>query len=67
MVLAAEALFFWNWSLLMYTSIMFFGFHLFVPLYEEPHLRNKFGKHYQDYCRAVPRWGIARHPFNTIV
>jgi len=60
-VLAAESLFFVNAALLIYTGIMFSGFHLFVLLYEEPHLRNRFGQAYLDYCRVVPRWGFRLH------
>jgi protein-S-isoprenylcysteine O-methyltransferase Ste14 len=30
--------------------------HLFVTLYEEPHLRKAFGAVYEEYCRTVPRW-----------
>jgi protein-S-isoprenylcysteine O-methyltransferase Ste14 len=32
------------------------GLHLFVTLYEEPTLHNKFGKDYEEYCRNVRRW-----------
>ena len=32
------------------------GVHLFVLLYEEPTLRSKFGKEYEQYCRNVNRW-----------
>jgi len=32
------------------------GVHLFVLLYEEPTLRNKFGADYQEYSRHVNRW-----------
>jgi protein-S-isoprenylcysteine O-methyltransferase Ste14 len=60
-VLAAESLFFQNSVLLIYAVIIFFCFHLFVLLYEEPHLRNQFGQHYLDYCREVPRWGFTFH------
>lgn len=35
--------------------------HLFVILYEEPNLRNRFGLSYEDYCRHVNRW-IPRLP-----
>jgi protein-S-isoprenylcysteine O-methyltransferase Ste14 len=36
---------------------VFFGFAaLFVMVYEEPILREKFGAEYEDYCRRVPRW-----------
>ena len=30
--------------------------HLFVILYEEPHLRATFGAPYDAYCRSVRRW-----------
>jgi hypothetical protein len=30
--------------------------HLFVVLYEEPHLRRVFGAEYEDYCLRVGRW-----------
>jgi protein-S-isoprenylcysteine O-methyltransferase Ste14 len=29
---------------------------IFVQVYEEPTLRQLFGKEYEDYSRAVPRW-----------
>jgi len=31
-------------------------FHLFVLLYEEPHLKRVFGGEYEDYCVRVNRW-----------
>jgi protein-S-isoprenylcysteine O-methyltransferase Ste14 len=31
-------------------------FHLRVRLYEEPRLRHQFGRDYDDYQAAVPRW-----------
>jgi protein-S-isoprenylcysteine O-methyltransferase Ste14 len=35
----------------------FFAFAaLFVMLFEEPILRNKFGAEYEEYCWRVPRW-----------
>ena len=43
-------------------AILFFALpwlllaHLFVVLYEEPHLRTKFGSPYETYCRSVRRW-----------
>ncbi len=30
--------------------------HLFVVLYEEPHLRRAFGAEYENYCLRVGRW-----------
>jgi len=32
------------------------GVHLFVMLYEEPHLRKIFGAEYEEYCKNVRRW-----------
>ena len=39
-----------------YTAVVATGFHLFVRLYEEPHLRSVFGADYEAYCRRVGRW-----------
>ncbi len=36
--------------------------HLFVILYEEPHLRATFGAPYEAYCRSVHRWLPGRLP-----
>ena len=35
--------------------------HYQVTRIEEPRLRLRFGRHYEDYCRTVPRW-IPRPP-----
>ncbi len=29
---------------------------LFVPLYEERDMQQRFGEEYREYCRQVPRW-----------
>jgi len=42
--------------LLLYGVFVALGFHLFVVLYEEPHLRYLFGTQYTEYCRQVNRW-----------
>lgn len=39
------------------------GIHLFVLLYEEPTLRQKFGDDYENYCRHVRRWWPHIHPY----
>ena len=31
-------------------------FHLFIVLYEEPHLRGVFGREFDDYTTRVGRW-----------
>jgi protein-S-isoprenylcysteine O-methyltransferase Ste14 len=38
------------------TCVIVLGVVLFVLLYEEPHLRKKFGADYEEYCRNVRRW-----------
>lgn len=49
-------LWFGHWSLLIYAFIVFIAFHTFVAYYEEPTLKKKFGKTYEDYLHTVPRW-----------
>jgi protein-S-isoprenylcysteine O-methyltransferase Ste14 len=36
------------------------GIHLFVVFYEEPTLRRKFGKNYEEYCRMRRWWPRVR-------
>jgi len=55
-MLVGQGLFFGGWDLLGYAAGIALIFHLFVVLWEEPHLRAKFGEEYADYCRRVPRW-----------
>lgn len=55
-ILLGEALLFASWRLVEYTAVVFFFFFLFVALYEEPSLRQKFGESYRRYCKSVPRW-----------
>ena len=56
LVLLGESVLFSSVRLLRYAGIVAVGFHLFVLLYEEPALHNKFGTSYEEYCRIVPRW-----------
>jgi protein-S-isoprenylcysteine O-methyltransferase Ste14 len=42
--------------LAIYAVVLALGFHLRVRLYEEPVLRKQFGREFEDYCAAVPRW-----------
>ena len=43
-------------AILLFTLPWFLMAHLFVILYEEPHLRATFGDPYDSYCRSVRRW-----------
>ena len=62
-VLLSEALFFYSLSLLIYAAVAFLSFHLFVILYEEPHLRTQFGESYEEYFKSTPRWRITTRAF----
>lgn len=39
-----------------YALIIGSCFHVFIVLYEEPHLRRVFGNGYDHYCAQVGRW-----------
>jgi len=56
LVLCGESLFFESRRLLGYALGVAVMFHLFVLLYEEPTLKEKFGETYVEYCKTVPRW-----------
>jgi protein-S-isoprenylcysteine O-methyltransferase Ste14 len=57
-VILLEGFVFWHpaSSILWMPVIVAISAHLFVILYEEPHLRKTFGSEYEHYCRSVPRW-----------
>jgi protein-S-isoprenylcysteine O-methyltransferase Ste14 len=54
--LLGESLFFGSVSLLAWTVVVAITVHLFVVLYEEPGLRDRFGSEYERYLVDVPRW-----------
>jgi protein-S-isoprenylcysteine O-methyltransferase Ste14 len=43
-------------AILLFTLAWLLAAHLFVILYEEPHLHSTFGAPFDDYCRSVRRW-----------
>jgi protein-S-isoprenylcysteine O-methyltransferase Ste14 len=45
-----------NVGLLEYGGLVWFLFHLFVLIYEEPTLRASFGSEYAAFSAEVPRW-----------
>ena len=55
-LIVGQSLLFASAAVLDLAAIMALAFHLFVVLYEEPHLRLKFGTEYEEYQRRVPRW-----------
>lgn len=54
--LFGAALFYRSGPLALYAALFLVITHLFVTLYEEPHLRRVFGPSYEDYLRTVHRW-----------
>lgn len=57
-LLFGEAIFFKSFVLLGYTACVYCLFQIFIIGFEEPMLKTKFGKEYEDYCKIVPRWLI---------
>ncbi len=55
-VIGGWALLFGSTKLAIYGLCVTTAFHLFVRLYEEPHLRDVFGASYERYCSEVSRW-----------
>jgi protein-S-isoprenylcysteine O-methyltransferase Ste14 len=49
-------------TILLFTLPWLLSAHLFVILYEEPHLRATFGAAYDAYCRSAHRWLPRRFP-----
>jgi protein-S-isoprenylcysteine O-methyltransferase Ste14 len=43
-------------SIVLFVPAWWLLFHLFVVLYEEAALHDKFGTDYDEYCRRTPRW-----------
>jgi len=42
--------------MLVYAAFLITAMHFFTVLVEEPQLRKRFGKPYEEYCQRVPRW-----------
>lgn len=55
-VILGQGLILGNVRLVEYAALVWFGFHLFVLVYEEPTLRESFGVEYEAFCANVPRW-----------
>lgn len=56
LILIGESLYFGSATLVMYACFVWLMFHLFVILYEEPHLKTIFGANYEAFMLATPRW-----------
>jgi protein-S-isoprenylcysteine O-methyltransferase Ste14 len=54
----------WNY---VYSAIIPVIFHLRVVLYEEKEMQRLFGKEWEIYRMAVPRWGVCVRPYRSCV
>lgn len=55
-LIAAEALLFGSWPLLVWMGAFFLGNVVYFPLVEEKGLEERFGQAYREYKKNVPRW-----------
>jgi protein-S-isoprenylcysteine O-methyltransferase Ste14 len=55
-IVLGEALLTRSRALLLYWAVWFLSANLFVLLYEEPTLRQRFGPSYEAYTQRVGRW-----------
>jgi protein-S-isoprenylcysteine O-methyltransferase Ste14 len=55
-ILLGEAALLESMSIFVYATFMWLFFHVMVVYGEEPHLRKKYGKSYEEFCKDVPRW-----------
>ncbi len=55
-ILLGYFLWFGFWNLMIYAVLVFLAFSTFVVFYEEPNLKRKFGRSYEEYLNRVPRW-----------
>lgn len=56
LLIIGQGLFFGTASLVEFGVVVWLVSFAFVVFYEEPALRRKFGKEYEEFCARVPRW-----------
>lgn len=56
LLLTAEAIYFQSLGIFLWLVIFIIMNLVYFPLFEEPNLRRRFGKDYENYCHHVPRY-----------
>jgi protein-S-isoprenylcysteine O-methyltransferase Ste14 len=56
LILTGEALMLPSWAIGIWTIVFLIINMFYFPLSEEPGLRKRFGKEYEEYCKNVPRY-----------
>jgi protein-S-isoprenylcysteine O-methyltransferase Ste14 len=64
-MILGQALLFASLGLLVYGAVTWLCTHAFVVGYEEPTLRNQFGREYEIYRANVPRWLPRARPWHA--
>ena len=55
-IILGQAVLMGDWRLIVYGALLWLAFHVFVVAYEEPTLEQTFGREYEAFRAAVPRW-----------
>jgi protein-S-isoprenylcysteine O-methyltransferase Ste14 len=55
-IILGQAVLMGDWRLIVYSALLWLAFHVFVVAYEEPTLEQAFGREYEAFRAAVPRW-----------
>src|ERR1700693_3405200 len=55
-IILGQAVLMGDWRLIVYGALWWLFFHVAVMAYEEPTLEQTFGKEYEAFRAAVPRW-----------
>ncbi len=55
-IVTGESLLFESKNILLYSLFLILFFNVVVVFIEEPHLRKKFGKDYDEYLQKTSRW-----------
>lgn len=62
-ILLGEAMLFGSITILVWSLVFMAINMIYMPLIEEPGLRERFGVEYDEYVRNVPRWLPRRRPW----